>query len=63
VPAYTHNMMDTKNCTPRPASAHGECSPGGVERGGGGTFYASYRRLMKPTGSRITDDTDTLPKL
>jgi len=36
---------------------------GGLFVGGGGTFYASYRRLMKPTGSRITDDTDTLPKL
>ena len=36
---------------------------GGLFVGGGGTFYASYRRLMKPAGSRVTDDTDTLPKL
>ena len=35
---------------------------GGLFVGGGGTFYASYRRLMKPTGSRVTDDTDSLPK-
>jgi len=35
---------------------------GGLFVGGGGTFYASYRRLMKPAGSRVTDDTDSLPK-
>jgi F0F1-type ATP synthase assembly protein I len=35
---------------------------GGLFVGGGGTFYASYRRLMKPTSSRVTDDTDSLPK-
>jgi F0F1-type ATP synthase assembly protein I len=35
---------------------------GGLFVGGGGTFYASYRRLMKPRGSRVTDDTDSLPK-
>ena len=35
---------------------------GGLFVGGGGTFYASYRRLMKPPGSRVTDDTDSLPK-
>jgi F0F1-type ATP synthase assembly protein I len=35
---------------------------GGLFVGGGGTFYASYRRLTKPTGSRVTDDTDSLPK-
>ncbi len=35
---------------------------GGLFVGGGGTFYASYRRLMKPAGSRVTDDTDSLLK-
>lgn len=35
---------------------------GGLFVGGGGTFYASCRRLMRPTGSRVTDDTDSLPK-
>ena len=35
---------------------------GGLFVGGGGAFYASYRRLMKPTDSRSTDDTDSLPK-
>ena len=35
---------------------------GGLFVGGGGTFYASCRRLMKPMGSRVTDDTDSLPK-
>ena len=34
----------------------------GLFVGGGGAFYASYRRLMKPTGARVTDDTDSLPK-
>jgi F0F1-type ATP synthase assembly protein I len=38
------------------------CVLGGLFVGGGGTFYASYRRLMKPTGPRVTDDTDSLPK-
>ena len=35
---------------------------GALVVGGGGSFYVSYRRLMKPTGSRFTDDTDSLPK-
>lgn len=35
---------------------------GGLFVGGGGTFYASYRRLMKPVTSRSTHDTDSLPK-
>jgi hypothetical protein len=35
---------------------------GGLCVGGGGTFYAGYRRLTTPTGSRVTDDTDSLPK-
>ncbi|WP_310569906.1 AtpZ/AtpI family protein [Gemmatimonas sp.] len=35
---------------------------GGLFVGGGGAFYASYRRLTKPTGTRSTDDTDSLPK-
>ncbi|WP_373067654.1 AtpZ/AtpI family protein [Gemmatimonas sp.] len=34
----------------------------GLFVGGGGTFYASYRRLMKPVTSRSTHDTDSLPK-
>ena len=34
----------------------------GVFVGGGGAFYASYRRLMRPDHSRSTDDTDSLPK-
>ncbi len=35
---------------------------GGLFGGGGGAFYVSYRRLMKPMPSRSTDDTDSLPK-
>lgn len=35
---------------------------GGLFVGGGGAFYASYRRLMKPVTSRSTNDTDSLPK-
>ena len=35
---------------------------GGLFVGGGGAFYASYRRLTKPVRPRITDETDSLPK-
>jgi F0F1-type ATP synthase assembly protein I len=35
---------------------------GGLFVGGGGVFYASCRRLMKPVASRSKDVTDPLPK-
>lgn len=35
---------------------------GGLFVGGGGAFYASYRRLTKPVHPQTTDDTDSLPK-
>ena len=35
---------------------------GGLFVGGGGVFYASYRRLIKPVTSRSNRDTDSLPK-
>jgi len=35
---------------------------GGLFVGGGGTFYASYRRLTRSERSRFTHDTDSLPK-
>ena len=34
----------------------------GLFVGGGGVFYAGYRRLMRPARPRSTDDTDSLPK-
>ena len=35
---------------------------GGLFVGGGGVFYASYRRLTKPVPSQTMNDTDSLPK-
>ena len=35
---------------------------GGLFVGGGGAFYASYRRLTKPVYSQTMNDTDSLPK-
>ena len=35
---------------------------GGLFVGGGGMFYASYRRLTKTVHSQAMNDTDSLPK-
>ena len=35
---------------------------GGLFVGGGGMFYASYRRLTKTVHSQTMNDTDSLPK-
>ncbi len=35
---------------------------GGLFVGGGGSFYASYRRLVRPVTTRSKHDTDSLPK-
>ena len=35
---------------------------GGLFIGGGGAFYASYRRLTKTVRSQTMNDTDSLPK-